>query len=96
MTTLTTNVRSAALLCSILLCSVACGSDLSRADARRQISRKLQLPATQTTRIPRLALIRATSARGDGFMPTITICQDLGTQWPDVRSRMEALQQKGW
>jgi hypothetical protein len=95
MTTLIANVRSAAVLCSILLCSVACGSDLSRADARRQISRKLQLPATQTTRVPRLALNRATSVPGDGFMPAITICQDLGTQWADVRSRMETLQQKG-
>jgi hypothetical protein len=95
MTTLIANVRWGAVLCSILLCSVACGSDLSRADARRQISRKLELPATQTTRVPRLALNRATSARGGGFMPAITICQDLGTQWADVRSRMEALQQKG-
>ena len=28
-------------------------------------------------------------------MPAITICQDLGTQWADVRYTMEALQQKG-
>lgn len=95
MAKLLARVRFVSMIFIVLFCSSACGKDLSRGDARRQISQKLQLPVAQTTQIPRLALNRATSVRGGGFMPAITICQDLGTQWADVRHRMEALKQKG-
>jgi hypothetical protein len=95
MAKLLAEIRFLSVIFTILLCSSACGDDLSRGNAGRQISQKLQLPAVQTTRIPRIALKRATSAPGGGFMPAITICQDHGTQWADVRYRMEALKQKG-
>lgn len=89
------NVRSSLVTGIALLCICSCNGNLSRGDARRQISQSLQLPATQTTRISRVALNSATSARGGGFMPTITICRDLGTQWADVRGRIKALEEKG-
>lgn len=95
MAKLLANLRSASMVGVALLCLCSCRGNLSRDDARRQISQKLQLPTTQTTRIPRIALNDSTSAPGSGFMPAITICRNLGTQWADVRGRIEALKEKG-
>ncbi len=84
-----------ATACLVVLSIAGCGNDLSRGDARRQISKKLGLPAVQTMLIPRRALNSATGARGTGFMPTVTICQDLSSSWSDVREEMESLRGKG-
>jgi len=74
----------------------AAAPSLSREEARRLISQQLQLPAAETTRIPRIALNRAHSGSSQGgFMPTVTICQDLGTSWQQVRGRIEKLQATG-
>lgn len=65
---------------------------LSRDEARRLISEKYRLPAAQTTRIPRMALNKASSTPSEGgFMPAVTICQDLGTSWRDVAPRITQL-----
>lgn len=84
------------LVIAALLLFAACGGNLSPGEAERLISAKLRLPAARTTEIPRLALNRAWSApSGGGFMPAVTICQDLGTQWSDVRHRIEEYRDRG-